>query len=126
MKLFTILLLCTLAVGCGYGKSTTPTQPGTTPVITGLVPNNVISGSAAFPFEVDGSSFAANGVINFNGVAQTTTFVSAGKVTAMIPAASIMNSGTVPVTVTNPGKPGGPYGGGTAAATSTPMNFTIN
>jgi hypothetical protein len=28
--------------------------------------------------------------------------------------------------VTNPGTPGGQYGGGTAAATSDPMNFTIN
>jgi hypothetical protein len=85
----------------------------------------VISGSAAFPLEVDGSSFAANAVINFNGAAQTTTFVNSGKLTATIPATSIMTAGTVPVTVTNPGKPGNPYGG-TAAATSTAMNFTIN
>jgi hypothetical protein len=44
----------------------------------------------------------------------------------MIAATAIMNSGTVPVTVTNPAIPGGIYGGGTAAATSAPMNFTIN
>ncbi len=127
MKLFAVLLLTILAVGCGYGShTTTPPQPGTTPVISGLVPNNVIGGSAAFPFEVDGSSFAANAVINFNGAAQTTTFVSTGKLTAMIPATAIMTAGTVPVTVTNPGIPGGPYGGGTSPATSTAMNFTIN
>jgi hypothetical protein len=35
-------------------------------------------------------------------------------------------SGTVPVTVTNPGTPGGIYGGGTSPATSSPMNFTVN
>lgn len=127
MKLFAVLLLSTLAVGCGYGKSTTPPTPGTTPTTTGLVPNNVLHSSGAFLFEVDGSNFAANAVINFNNAAQTTTFVSSGKITAMIPATSIMTAGTVPVTVTNPGKPGGPYGGGTAAATSAPaMNFTIN
>ena len=127
MRLFAILLLCTLAVGCGYGShSTTPNQPGTMPVIAGLVPNNVIAGSGAFLLEVDGSSFAANAVINFNGMAQTTTFVSAAKLTAMVPAASITTAGTVPVTVTNPGKPGGIYGGGIGAATSTAMNFTIN
>jgi hypothetical protein len=32
----------------------------------------------------------------------------------------------VPVTVTNPGTPGGIYGGGTSPATSMPMTFMIN
>ena len=126
MKLFAVLLLSTLAVGCGYSKSTTPVQPGTMPTISGLVPNNVIAGSSAFPFEVDGTNFAAGAGINFNGVAQVTTRVSATKLTATIPASSIMTAGTVPVTVTNPAIPGGPYGGGTAAATSTSKPFTIN
>jgi hypothetical protein len=30
------------------------------------------------------------------------------------------------VTVTNPGTPGGQYGGGTAAETSNMMTFTVN
>lgn len=126
MKLFAVLLLTTLAVGCGYGKSTMPVQPGTMPTIGGLVPNNVIAGSAALSFEVDGTNFAGGASINFNSVAQATTRVSATKLTATIPASSIMAAGTVPVTVTNPAIQGGPYGGGTAAATSTPMSFTIN
>ena len=65
-------------------------------------------------------------MINFNGVAQTTSADGAGKVKATIPAASIMNSGDVPVTVTNPGVSGGVYGGGTLPATSAPMTFTVN
>jgi hypothetical protein len=32
----------------------------------------------------------------------------------------------VPVTVTNPGTPGGIYGGGTSSATSMPMTFMVN
>jgi hypothetical protein len=64
--------------------------------------------------------------VNFNGAAQTTTFVSANQLTAAIPGSADMNSGTVPVTVTNPGTPGGLYGGGTLPETSAPMNFTIN
>jgi hypothetical protein len=127
MKLFAVLLLCTLAVGCGYSKpATTPAQPGTMPVLSGLVPNNANHGGVAFTFEVDGTNFAANAVINFNGTAQATTFVSPAKVTTMIAATAITNAGTVPVTVTNPGQPGGIYGGGTTAVTSTAMNFTIN
>jgi hypothetical protein len=127
MKLFAVLLLCTLAVGCGYSKpATTPAQPGTMPVLSGLVPNNANHGGVAFTFEVDGTNFASGAVINFNGVAQATTFVSSAKLTTMIASTAIANAGTVPVTVTNPGIPGGIYGGGTQPATSTSMSFTIN
>jgi hypothetical protein len=56
-----------------------------------------------------------------------TTFDSATEVKATIPASAVATANpAVPVTVTNPGTPGGQYGGGTAAATSAPMNFTIN
>jgi hypothetical protein len=126
MKLLAVLLLTTLAVGCGYSHTTTPIQPGTMPIIAGLVPSSANHGGVAFTFEVDGSQFHSDAVINFNGAAQTTTFVSSAKLTTMISSTAIANAGTVPVTVTNPGKPGGIYGGGTKAATSTAMNFTIN
>jgi len=126
MKLLAVLLLTTLAVGCGYSHTTTPIRPGTMPVITGLVPNNANHGGVAFTLEVDGSQFHSSAGINFNGVAQTTTFVSSAKLTTMISSTAIANAGTVPVTVTNPGTPGGIYGGGTQAATSTAMNYTIN
>ena len=44
-----LLLLTTLAVGCGYGThSTTPAQPGTTPSIAQLMPNNAISGGSNY------------------------------------------------------------------------------
>ncbi len=130
MKLLFVLFLTALSVGCGYSKHTTPVQPGTMPTIAQLVPNNANNstngGGVAFTLEVDGTNFAAKAVINFNGAAMTTTWVSAAKLTTMIPATAIMNKGTVPVTVTNPATPGGIYGGGTSAATSAPMNFTIN
>ena len=131
MKLGAILLLSALAVGCGYSKTTTPIQPGTMPVITVLVPpsanNSTSGGGVAFTLEVDGSKFNSDAVINFNGAPQTTTFVSSSKITAMISSTAIANAGPVPVTVTNPGKPGGGiYGGGTQPSTSTAMTFTIN
>jgi uncharacterized protein (TIGR03437 family) len=75
---------------------------------------------------VDGTNFGSKAVVNFNGAAMKTTFVSATQVKATIPASAVSTAATVPVTVTNPGTPGGLYGGGTAAATSAPMNFTIN
>jgi hypothetical protein len=125
----TLILAAVLAagLGCGYSKKTMPAVAGTVPTITQLSPASATAGGATFPLEVDGANFAVAAVINFSGVAQTTTWVSATKLEAMIPASAIMNSGTVPVTVTNPGTPpSGIYGGGTLPETSAPMNFTIN
>lgn len=127
MKLLTILILSAIAVGCGYGShSTTPPMAGTAPTISALVPNNVDHGAAAFTMMVNGASFSGKAVVNFNGAAMATSWTNAGQITAQIPQSAIMNAGVVPVTVTNPAVAGGIYGGGTAAATSTPMNFTIN
>lgn len=128
MKLLTVLLLCTLAIGCGYGShSTTPPTPAATPTITALNPPNVVAGSASFALVVDGSSFSSNAVINFAGNPEPTTTVTNGsKLTAMIPASAITTAAMVPVTVTNPAVQGGPYGGGKTAVTSAPMTFQIN
>jgi hypothetical protein len=126
MRLAIAFLLCALASGCGYGsKSTTPPTPAATPTITQLNPSSVIANSGSFQLEVDGTSFAGNAAINFNGVKQVTMLAAPGKLTAQISNSAIANSGPVPVTVTNPGTPGGLYGGGTSAVTSQPMTFTV-
>ena len=127
MKLLMVLLLTALSVGCGYSKkSTTPPAPGTMPTISQLSPPSTAAGSSQFPLTVKGTNFSSTAVVNFNGSAMTTTFDSTMQVKATIPASAVATAGTVPVTVTNPGTPGGLYGGGTSAATSAPMNFTIN
>lgn len=126
MKLSIVVLLAALGVGCGYSKpANMPAQPGTAPAISQLTPPSTAAGSSTFTLEVDGNNFAAAAVVNFNGTAMTTTRVSTSKLNASIPASAVMNSGTVPVTVTNPGTPGGQYGGGTLPATSAPVNFNI-
>jgi hypothetical protein len=75
-----------------------------------------------------GNTFNSDAVINWNGSKQTTTHMTGNQLTTTIPGSAIATPGTVAVTVTNPGHAaGGIYGtGGTASATSTPMNFTIN
>ena len=130
MKLLMVVLLTAVAatgVGCGYSShTTTPPQPGTKPAISALVPPSTAAGSSQFTLEVDGSNFGGKAVVNFGANPMTTTFVSGTKVTAIIPASAVATTATVKVTVTNPGTPGGPYGGGTSPATSAPVNFTVN
>jgi len=120
-----LISLIALALGCGYSKKTMPAQAGAMPTVAQLSPPSATANNSV-PLEVDGTNFVSNAVINFNGVAMTTTFVSSTKLQATIPASATMNTGAVPVTVTNPAVPGGIYGGGTMAETSTPMTFTVN
>jgi hypothetical protein len=125
----TVFLAGLIAVGlaCGYSaKSTTPPAVGTMPAIAALAPDNTNSGGPAFVLTVNGTNFNGNASINWNGTGQTTAHVNGSQLTATIPATAITAAGTVSVTVTNPGTPGGIYGGGTSAQTSNSMTFTIN
>ena len=129
MKLPMVLLLAIALAGCGgYGSSSSMPQPGTVPTIANLNPPNVAANSGQFPLVVTGTKFNSNAVVNFNGAPMTTVFGSSTSLTATIPNTAIANPGNVPVTVTNPGAPGGgPYGGGgTSPATSTATTFMIN
>jgi hypothetical protein len=131
MKTVVVLLLTLVCFGCGgYGSPSTPAtpKPGVVPVIAELSPDNTNAGGPAFFLTVNGSSFATGSMVKWNGTNLTTTFVTAKQLTADIPASAIATSGTVPVTVTNPAVAGtgGPYGnGGTTAATSMAVNFTV-
>lgn len=130
MKTTFLLLLTMSIVGCGYSSpKTTPPQPGIVPMIQAVLPNTAKAGEPAFVLTVNGSSFNANAVVNWNGAAQSTQHPGTGQLVTMIPASAVATSGTVSVTVTNPGSstPGGPYGGGmtTNAETSAPATFTI-
>lgn len=132
MKITSTIILATLlaaGMACGYSsKATTPAAAGTMPNIAALVPNTTTTGNALGlnGLMVTGTNFNGNASINWNGTALTTTFVSGTQLTATIPAADVASAGTAAVTVTNPGTPGGIYGGGTAAETSNSMTFTIN
>ena len=126
-KTIILAALLTIGLGCGYSKkSSLPPTPGTMPAIAQLNPTGQAAGSPAFQLEIDGANFSGNASVSFNGTTMVPLSSTAAKITVMIPAAAIMNSGMVPVTVTNPGIPGGMYGGGTSPATSAPVNFTIN
>ncbi len=105
------------------GGGTSGTSPFTVnnpvPAITSLSPTSALAGSAAFTLTVNGTNFNSSSVVNFNGTAATTTFVSATQVTAAITAPEIASAGTFNVNVTNPA-PGGGASGNSAFAVNNP------
>jgi hypothetical protein len=103
--------------GGGGSAPSNFTVNNSVPTITSLAPSSATAGGAAFTLTVNGTNLVATSVVNFNGAARTTTFVSATQVTAAITAADIATAGTPSVTVTNPAP-----GGGTSAGST----FTIN
>ena len=127
----TIFLAALLAAGmaCGYSaKKTTPPVAGTMPNIAALVPSSTTAGTSLGTngLMVTGANFNNNATVNWNGSALVTTFVSNSQMTATVPDANTAAKGMATITVTNPGTPGGIYGGGTSAETSNSMTFTIN
>jgi hypothetical protein len=86
------------------------------PTISSISPASIAAGSIAFTLTVNGTNFVSNSVVNFNGAAKVTTFVSATQLTAQIQSLDVSTAGTPAVTVTNP-TPGG--------GQSNPATFTI-
>ena len=76
-----------------------------TPVATSLSPASKIVGSGAFTLNVFGNSFAANSVVNWNGVALTTTFISSTSLSAAVPATNIATIGIDSISVSTTGAP---------------------
>jgi hypothetical protein len=89
--------------------------PAPAPTIATLTPSSATAGGPAFTLTADGSNFVSGATILWNGSARTTTFVSATRVTASIPAPDIAAAGSVSVSVRNPD-----------GQASSPQTFTIN
>ena len=87
--------------GCGSGGTVQTSNPSAA-IVTALAPSTTAAGSAAFTLTVNGSNFVSGAVVNFNGAARTTTFVSATQLTAAILAADVATAGTASIAVANP------------------------
>jgi hypothetical protein len=83
------------------------TAPGPSPSIASLSASTTLAASTpycssqGFTLTVNGTNFTSDAVVNWNGAAQTTTFVSATRLTAPISAVQTAFPGTATVTVTN-------------------------
>jgi FG-GAP-like repeat/IPT/TIG domain len=72
-----------------------------------LAPASAVPGAAGFTLTVNGGGFVSGAVVNWNGNARATTFISNTQLTAVIPASDLTTAATIPVTVSNPAPGGG-------------------
>jgi hypothetical protein len=72
-----------------------------------LVPTATAPSGPAFTLHIRGAGFVSGSVVNWDGGALATTFVSSAQLTATVPATNIALPGTASVTVTNPAPGGG-------------------
>ena len=86
------------------------------PKITSVSPTSAPAGGAAFTLTVTGTGFVSSSVVQWNGSARPTTFVSSAQIQAAIGAADIATAGSATIAVFSPTP-----GGGTSPA----IPFTI-
>src|SRR5262249_23978646 len=81
--------------------------PNPVPILTSLTPNVAAVGGPAFTLTVNGSGFVTSAVVNWNGSARPTAFVSATQLLVQIPAADIASVGSASVPAVTPAPGGG-------------------
>lgn len=90
--------------------------PVAVPTIGSIAPAFTSAGGAAFTLTVNGTGFTAASNVYWGSSALTTTFVSATKLTAQVPAGNIASAGTPAVSVQTPG----------ASAASNSLQFEVD
>lgn len=75
----------------------------TSPTLSSLAPNTTSAGGPTFSLTVTGAGFLNGAVVQWNGTALSTGFISANQLGTTVPASLIASPGTASVTVTNPG-----------------------
>ena len=74
-----------------------------TPAIASLSPGSAPAGGPALTLTVLGTGFQPDAAVQWNGVAQITSFVDATQLAAAVPANLIAAAGSASITVVNPG-----------------------
>ena len=91
------------------------------PSLIRTIPQSVIAGGSWFALTVQGSGFVPGAVVNWNGQARPTTFVSSTDLRIDVPAADIAVPSAVQLTVSNP-VPGGGISSPIVLNVTTPPN----
>lgn len=95
------IVLLMFALGVSYAQAPVPF------INLPLVPDATPPGGPQFTLTVNGTGFVSGSVVQWNGNALATQFVSSSQLTARVPASDIATAGTGWVTVVNPASGGG-------------------
>ncbi len=96
-----------------YGTATALPAPS----LTSMSPISANNGDSPFKLTLTGTNFFSSSVVQWNGAALPTTFVSATQLIASVPASDVATAGTATIAVLTPAPGGG---------TSSTLTFTIN
>ncbi len=88
------------------------------PVISLISPSATFAGQLSFNLQVLGQNFTPISVIQLNGQALNTTFISPGQLKAVVPQSTLAQAQTLSITVITP-----PPGGGTSAPQALVVNL---
>jgi hypothetical protein len=100
-----MVAVCCFLAGSALGVNPVPQ------VVGPVKPQAVLPGSAEFVLTVYGANFVVGAVVNWNGQARSTTFISARELQAQILASDVAKPTAGYITVTNP-----PPGGGKSSS----------
>jgi len=103
-------------VASSVAQTFTVTASNPVPTTTSISPTSIAVGSVGFTLTVNGTNFISSSVVNFEGSARATTYVSSTQLTSLILTSDLTAIGTFNITVTNPSPGGG---------TSNAQTFTV-
>ncbi len=106
--------------GGGVSNNATIAINNPAPAITSVSPNTATAGQDTATVTVTGTGFVAASVINVNGAARTTTFISGTQLQVSLPASDFMTAGSLQISVSN-GAPGGGTSPASPIAISNPV-----
>ncbi len=126
----TVSIVATAAADNTRSGSATATIVNPAPALNSLTPNTINAGSGNTTITVDGSGFARQSSVLFNGTALATSFGTSTRLTAIAPAALLTTAGTFQITVTTPSPGGGTSTGASlrvvVVVTVIPSSPTVN
>jgi outer membrane protein assembly factor BamB len=99
-----MILSGVVAAACGGDSGSSPTPaptPAPSETLTTLAPDTAVAGSSDLIITATGTGYTTSSVLNWNGTALTTHYVSTSSLTATIPASDLTSPGTSSVTVTD-------------------------
>lgn len=86
-----------------------------TPTLSSISPSAAVAGSGPITLTATGSSFMSNSVVQVNGNARSTTFITGTQLSTTLTSADLVTAGSLAITVSTPG-------GGTSAS----LTFAVN